>query len=346
METEIFSTASAAHTSPVGGWQDALRRLVALDFNYKPSGPRPFQASIRVWSSRRLRFSALSTSSHVCTYRAGVEPRSSAESYYLLAHLKEGSAVVTQDDRETFVEEGNFVVVDTSRPFQIQTPAMRAHAVDISYSRMREIFPQVDGLTATCFTSCSGPGASLRNVLDGLFTQASVAVQEEACDFMADAISCLTAGSLAVLPAARDMLLNRMEIYHRHRIRNFVRANLRNRELSPEMVARSVGLSLRSVHQLFENEPTTLMRWIWAERIARCGDELSKPTLGNRTIGEIAYFWGFNDTAHFCRLFRAQYGMSARAFRGQLAAPGAADIQMLPAPCAGSNRRRSEPRLT
>jgi AraC family transcriptional activator of tynA and feaB len=242
--------------------------------------------------------------------------RRNTKPYYLLAYLKNGSATVEQDGRETFVGIGNFVVVDTSRPFRIDTPAMQTNAVDISAAHMREIFPQIEALTSICIAGHSGPGAMLRNLLNDVFDHASE-MHEEAFELVADAIPYLTAGALATLPTANDALPNRTEFHHRSRIRRFVRSNLRNRDLSPELIARSCGLSLRYVHQLFANEPATLMQWVWQERVARCGDDLLKRALRSRTVSEIAYSWGFNDPAHFSRLFRAQFGRSPRVFRSE-----------------------------
>jgi AraC-like DNA-binding protein len=35
----------------------------------------------------------------------------------------------------------------------------------------------------------------------------------------------------------------------------------------------------------------------------------------SQSISDICFRWGFNDAAHFSRSFRADYGMTPRAFR-------------------------------
>lgn len=326
MKIEAFSTEVVGHSSPEREWQDAMRRLVALEVKTKPRGLDPFQASVRVFSSSCLRFSALKMSSHVST--TGAIFQSDTKPYYILAYLKEGSVKVEQDGREAIVSRGNFVIVDTSRPFRIDTHAMRTNAVDISSTRMKELFPQVEALTSICIASHKGPGALLRNLVDELFDHASD-MRDEAFDFVAEAIPYLTAGALATLPKANDALPSSTSHHHRTRIRRFVRLELRNRELNPEMIARCCDLSLRYVHQLFANEPATLMQWIWQERIARCRDDLLNRALRNKTISEIAYSWGFNDLSHFGRLFRAQFGKSPRVFRRDGGPNFLSDLQRL-----------------
>ena len=49
--------------------------------------------------------------------------------------------------------------------------------------------------------------------------------------------------------------------------------------------------------------------------LERCRADLGTPALRTRSVGEIAYYWGFNDVAHFSRSFRARYAQSPREFR-------------------------------
>src|SRR6185312_6516805 len=156
MKIEAFSTKAAPHSSPVRGWQDAVRRLVALDFKTTPRGLDPFQANIRVFSSPRLRFSALNVSAHESTLQIDAGFRSNAKPYYLLAYLRDGSVMVEQDGREALVGAGNFVIVDTSRPFRIDARAMTTNSVDLSSTCMQELFPQIEALTSICIAGENG----------------------------------------------------------------------------------------------------------------------------------------------------------------------------------------------
>jgi len=58
-----------------------------------------------------------------------------------------------------------------------------------------------------------------------------------------------------------------------------------------------------------------LMRWVRAERLARCRRELADASLRYRSIAHIAQAWGFGDMTHFGRSFREAYGVSPRAWR-------------------------------
>lgn len=314
MNLEIFSTAGLpSRTDLARRWEDANRRMVGLEFRTKPHG-QYFHASSHVRQARKLRFSALSVSAHLTTLGAIRDP--GIAPYHLVAHIKDGTLVVEQDGRQANLQKGDFVIVDTSRPFLIDTPGMLVHSIDILTSRIREILPQVDGLTSLTISGQSAAAALLRGIVDNMFDYASE-ISDDAADYISDAIHYSAASALAALPAARDVVPNSVESLHRHRIRNHVRANLRNRELDPETIARALDLPLRYVHKLFEDEPVTLMKWVWSERIARCQSDLAKPELRNRSISAIAYSWGFSDPAHFSRLFKAQTGKSPSAVRGE-----------------------------
>jgi AraC family transcriptional activator of tynA and feaB len=306
---ETFSTDGVPPQARPRVWRQAMGRLAGVDFGFEPIGAKPFRAKVTAYLGRRLKFSAYDFSPHVTT----CSPQAGAKGHFILAYLKEGSAVFAQDGREASVEAGGIVLFDPRRPLCIQA-TMRVHSLDVSSEQMKAVLPQVDGLTSIALKNEPGSGSLLRSMLDELF-QSGANLNDAVSDRVADAIPHIIAAALESLPETAQAIPTRLEAYHRERIREFVRRNLRNPDLNPEMVARAVGLSLRHVHELAGKGPTTLMRWIWSERLLRCRDELALPSLRHRSIGEIAYSWGFCSQAHFSRVFRACLGQSPRSFR-------------------------------
>src|SRR5207245_7988642 len=55
--------------------------------------------------------------------------------------------------------------------------------------------------------------------------------------------------------------------------------------------------------------------WIRERRLRQCHSDLSDPHLRRKSITEIAFFWGFNDSAHFSRSFKEKFGICPRVFR-------------------------------
>jgi AraC-like DNA-binding protein len=97
--------------------------------------------------------------------------------------------------------------------------------------------------------------------------------------------------------------------------KRYIEANLSNTELAPATIAKAQRISLRYLHALFETESLTVQQYVIHERLRRCRRELENAAMGRRTITEIAFSWGFQDSAHFGRRFKAEYGMSPQEFR-------------------------------
>lgn len=50
-------------------------------------------------------------------------------------------------------------------------------------------------------------------------------------------------------------------------------------------------------------------------RLERCAENLRDPALGDLNLTQIAYRWGFNDSAHFSRVFKEEFGQTPSDYR-------------------------------
>jgi AraC-like DNA-binding protein len=94
----------------------------------------------------------------------------------------------------------------------------------------------------------------------------------------------------------------------RLRIQQFVNEHLADPELGPAKIAAAAEISVRHLHRLFSNAGSTVGNYIRAQRLEQCRNELANPSLNGKTITEIAYSWGFSDSAHFSRSFHRRFG--------------------------------------
>jgi AraC-type DNA-binding domain-containing proteins len=85
--------------------------------------------------------------------------------------------------------------------------------------------------------------------------------------------------------------------------------------LSPARVAAAHGMSTRQLHRLFKRAGTSFSAFVRERRLDRCRGDLADPRLRAMPMTEIAFRWGFSDSAHFSRCFRAAFGCTARDFR-------------------------------
>jgi len=98
-------------------------------------------------------------------------------------------------------------------------------------------------------------------------------------------------------------------------IQRFMDGHLADPDLSPEMIATAHHISVRYLHKLFQDEGTTVGRWIQRRRLEECRRELTRSAHGRPTIAAVAGRWGFPSAPHFSRVFRATYGMSPSEWR-------------------------------
>jgi AraC-like DNA-binding protein len=83
-------------------------------------------------------------------------------------------------------------------------------------------------------------------------------------------------------------------------------------EITPASIAEAHGVSVRTVYRVFGSSGDTVAAHVRQRRLLRARTELAT---GSQPITVIAQHWGFSDSSHFARAFRAQFGTSPRAFR-------------------------------
>jgi acetamidase/formamidase/AraC-like DNA-binding protein len=102
-----------------------------------------------------------------------------------------------------------------------------------------------------------------------------------------------------------------------HRICQTIERRLDDPELVPARVAQAEGISERYLQKLFETVGDNFTHYVRERRLQRAWADLSNPAEAHRSISEIAYTYGFGDSAHFSRAFRHRFGLPPREFRQQ-----------------------------
>jgi acetamidase/formamidase/AraC-like DNA-binding protein len=107
------------------------------------------------------------------------------------------------------------------------------------------------------------------------------------------------------------------QVANLHRLCQTIERWLDDPDLTPARVAEAEGISERYLQKLFEGSGTSFTHYLRERRLQRTSAELSSPAEAHHSISEIAYRNGFNDSAHFSRVFRHRFGLSPREFRLQ-----------------------------
>jgi AraC-like DNA-binding protein len=177
-------------------------------------------------------------------------------------------------------------------------------------------------------------GSTLFHLLTSLFQQAEVFTAEQAASaldaYLEVLASCLDGANLT-RPVLSHNRLGQL-------IEGFIQDNLADPALGPAAIAEAVGISVRHLHRLFSARGRRVSDWIREQRLERCSADFADRQFSGKSITEVAFSWGFSDSAHFSRCFKLRFGVSPREFRVRVA--NSAGMQRSPfpllSPVAGS----------
>jgi acetamidase/formamidase/AraC-like DNA-binding protein len=129
------------------------------------------------------------------------------------------------------------------------------------------------------------------------------------------------------------------------RIQQTIEMRLGNPALSLQNIADEHGISPRYLQKLFEENGQSFSNFLRLRRLERCRLDLASPLHTQKSITEILFQWGFNDSASFSRAFRDEYGMSPREYRRapSARAPQAGNLQRGRPESARDTAKRARP---
>ncbi len=308
-----FSTEGPCDDAKAQSFRRQMQNMLAVGLNVKGLASQPLVAQMTAYRGHNLRFAALKFSPHsTVSVPSGTE----SDARLLISLHKKGPAVVSQGGRESRVEPGDVFVIDPTRPFYIETGEIETHSVYVRAAALRALVPELELATARAIRCDSGAAALFRTLVDEVFALAPL-LTEDIADDLSEALVHLLAPVVRSSVNAAEKCPSRLAALHRQRILRFARDNLWDSNLDGNSIAKGVNLSPRHVYQIFDAEDKPLMRWVWSERLVRCHRDLEQPSLQSKSIGEIAFQWGFSNVSHFSRAFKAEFGVTPRDHRRQ-----------------------------
>jgi len=237
--------------------------------------------------------------------------RAQADDGFVLLQLA-GHAQLTQFDQRASLSPGDVTMIDAGAPFEINLNERNAQiCVHVPKDRLAS---QVAGWEGR-FASKLPPSTSylLHSLVSSAFGPADCFSKEQG-EILANAFLSLlatgwnscTGDEAAPFEAASEIV---------QKVKSYIIAHLADEALSPRMIASATAVSERHLHRLFNAEGQSVSHWIRQCRLERCANDLRNPSLRARSITDIAFGWGFNDSAHFSRLFRKEFAMAPRDYR-------------------------------
>jgi len=318
-----FSTEAAPSADRVSFWKRALSEA-CVSQDVLVQDPDTWRASMRADRIGSLQI-ALEESDPVKFVRTP-QDIASDDRAHLFARLQlHGTVALFQDGRSTQLGPGLLAFHDAGRPFKLVMPERQRACVLMMPRRLLRLNDtQVRRLTATAVDDAPGrPAALLLPLLSGLVSEIGTTppvLREKVARTITDLLATLAVGQLGAQGSAPRVtgptLLDQ--------VKASIERRLGEPELSPRLIADEHGISLRYLHKLFQEQGTTVGRWVRQRRLEACKTELARHDGAGRVIGTVATRWGFSSPAHFSNVFRSAYGMSPGEWRASAAgtAPG------------------------
>jgi len=233
-------------------------------------------------------------------------------------HLKivapwQGSAAVEQRGRQAWVRPGGWAIYDTTGSYEVANPERSEHLiVMLPKAQLTERGLRLDQLMARHVGGDQGISRVALDTMRSTF-QELPGMSEDTARGAGDMIVELVRLSLLDL-AGRGTSTTQHEAF-KDRIRAYVGQHLRDPGLSIERIAQALNCSKRHLHNAFRDEDDTLAHHILRRRLQACMRDLKHASAAHRTITDIAFSWGFNNGAHFSRVFREHTGLSPSDYR-------------------------------
>lgn len=287
--------------------------FVELDCN--GMSKHDFFGEIRARSVGDLGISTITTDAYD-VFRTDTGISSSSNDDFIVSVQTKGSSVIRQLDREVVLEPGDFTIYDSQMPYHLHfANRLSQLVVKVPRKHLKRHFQSPETLTALHVKGGKGIAQVTTKFAQSLFDETDSLDDETQNQVAETFVSLLTS---SIREATSEMERGpRNKTTQLLRIKQFITQNIRNSDLDLTVIANSQNISERYLHTLFENESTTPSRYIWNERLKSAHGDLSNLLLSHHSISDICYAWGFSDTGHFSRSFKAKYGLSPRAFRQQ-----------------------------
>ncbi|MCB1661732.1 MAG: helix-turn-helix domain-containing protein [Pseudomonadales bacterium] len=242
-----------------------------------------------------------------------------ADDYLLYVPLS-ASVRINQDGHSTRVTPGTFAFVYSGKPFAGEVNSLSGSASDpyasvharIPASLLRDRLPSLDRYPNQVYSVRPGASAIMVASIKTLLAEGDALSREQSsrlCQSLLDVVglateeAMLSARQMAYIPPS-------MRALNLQKVKSFIDANLSNHRLNTLFIAEQCGISLRYLHACFNDSNWTVASWIKEQRLVKCRAALRSAEQRNKSVTEIAYEWGFNDSSHFSRAYKRRFGVS------------------------------------
>ncbi|MFJ5546268.1 helix-turn-helix domain-containing protein [Streptomyces sp. NPDC093225] len=260
------------------------------------------------------------TFSPVTSRRTAADIRRGDPEDYQLAWVRRGSLKISQRDvRSVITGAGDFALTSSSMPLKNDGSSPDGLAsvsvLKIPRSALALRPERVDSLLAQPIRGDRGTAAVFRSFLSTLLAQGATCQRPELAAMESIAVDLATACLAQQLGRPQDAPAEARAQEMLQRIIRFVDTNLGDSELTPRAVADHHNISLRTLYNLFQDQPMSVAARIRHGRLEGARQALERPESSGRAVQTVALRWGFTSATGFSRAFREAYGVTPTEHR-------------------------------
>lgn len=249
----------------------------------------------------------------------------SDDGYYFLLLQLSGTSQMTQAGNEAPLKPGDMTLVDASRPCDLfYSPRSSELSLHIPRQALDGKHPISPRHLGRVINGQEAGGLVVSQMMQAIFEGAAQPFSTTS-PAMTDAVLDLICGCAIAGPDGALRALDRSQDLQRDTIRRYIEKRLFDPDLSPQKIAAAHRMSVRHLYRLFEDNEISIGDLVRQRRLEKCAEDLANPVLFRRNVTQVAFSWGFNDSAHFSRAFKAEFGMSPREYRRQRQGPAGAE---------------------
>lgn len=310
-EVSVISTEQVAPRDRLHLWGDAVWRLIG-GLQSDAFGDEHFNGRIVSGQAGYLSLCKLDVSRHRVV-RTPSLARGSDRGYLKIVAQLRGRACFEQKGRQVWLAPGEWSVYDTTDAYAVANPeAVQQLVLMIPKEQLPERGLRLDELMVQRFSNAGGVSRLAWDTMLSAFDELPL-MSAPVAEGVADVVTQLVHLSL-LERAGRPTALTQREAL-RDRLKDYVARHLRDPDLSIERIAGALCCSKRHLYNAFADEPEGVAGYILNQRLEACRRELALPALAQRSVTDIALAWGFNNLAHFSRVFKARYDLSPSEYR-------------------------------
>ena len=233
---------------------------------------------------------------------------------YIIAIPLSTRSHVAQAGSLSVIEPGSFLLTSTAEPFSAWVSSAGTQGnfsqllAKVPGDMLRERLPHVQGSINKPINIQSGAGRIMKSMIELALAEGGSLTDKGAMHFgamLTEAIAnATTESALLNLAQRRQSPLARI----REVANEFVERNLSNPLLDVALIAAHCEVSPRYLHAAFAEASIRIGAYIREQRLLRCQADLQSRGHEHKPVIEIALKWGFEDPAHFSRLYKSRFG--------------------------------------